>query len=47
MDETMRFMLVQNCGEVGSGRAPMPEWSPENISAHIKFQQVLNGGRPH
>ena len=38
----MRFMLLQNYGEVGSGCGPMPEWSPEDISAHIKFQQVLN-----
>ena len=38
----MRFMLLQNYGEVGSGCAPMPEWSPQDISAHIAFQQVLN-----
>jgi hypothetical protein len=38
----MRFMLLQNYGEVGSGCAPMPEWSPEDVAAHIKFQQVLN-----
>jgi hypothetical protein len=39
----MRFMLLQNYGEVGSGCPPMPEWSPADIAAHIRFQQVLNG----
>ena len=38
----MRFMLLQNYGEVGSGCAPMNEWSPEDIKAHIDFQHVLN-----
>ena len=38
----MRFMLLQNYGEVGSGCAPMSEWSPEDIKAHIEFQQALN-----
>jgi hypothetical protein len=38
----MRFMLLQNYGEVESGCAPMSEWSPEDIKAHIEFQQVLN-----
>jgi len=38
----MRFMLLQNYGAVESGCAPMPEWSPEEIKAHIEFQQALN-----
>jgi hypothetical protein len=38
----MRFMLLQNYGEVGSGCAPMNEWTPEDIKAHIDFQRALN-----
>ncbi len=38
----MRFMLLQNYGPVESGCPPMTEWSPEDISAHIAFQQALN-----
>jgi hypothetical protein len=38
----MRFMLLQKYGEVESGCAPMPEWSPQDIKAHIEFQQALN-----
>ena len=38
----MRFMLLQNYGEVESGCAPMTEWSPEDIRAHIAFQHALN-----
>jgi hypothetical protein len=38
----MRFMLLQNYGEVGSGCAPMTEWTPEEIKAHIDFQHALN-----
>lgn len=38
----MRFMLLQNYGEVGSGCPPMSEWTPEDIKAHIDFQQALN-----
>ena len=38
----MRFMLLQNYGEVESDCAPMTEWSPEDIKAHIEFQQALN-----
>ena len=38
----MRFMLLQNYGEVGSGCAPMSEWTPEEIKAHIDFQHALN-----
>ena len=38
----MRFMLLQNYGGVESDCVPMSEWSPEDIKAHIAFQQALN-----
>jgi hypothetical protein len=38
----MRFMLLQSYGEVESECPPMTEWSPEDIQAHIAFQQALN-----
>jgi hypothetical protein len=38
----MRFMLLQNYGPVESDCAPMSEWSPADISAHIAFQIALN-----
>jgi hypothetical protein len=38
----MRFMLLQSYGAVESGCPPISEWSPEDIKAHIEFQQVLN-----
>ena len=38
----MRFMLLQNYGEVGSGCVPMNEWTPADIQAHIDFQNELN-----
>jgi hypothetical protein len=38
----MRFMLLQNYGEVESGCAPMTEWTPGDIKSHIEFQQALN-----
>ncbi len=38
----MRFMLLQNYGEVGSGCVPMDQWTPEEVKAHIDFQIVLN-----
>jgi len=38
----MRFMLLQNYGEVESGCRPMTEWTPLDIEAHIRFQQALN-----
>jgi hypothetical protein len=38
----MRFMLLQNYGGVEAECAPMYEWSPEEVAAHIRFQQVLN-----
>ena len=38
----MRFMLLQNYGEVESGCAPMTEWAPEDVQAHIDFQRAFN-----
>jgi len=38
----MRYMLLQNYGAVESGAPPITEWSPEDIQAHIAFQQALN-----
>ena len=38
----MRFMLLQNYGEVESDCAPMTEWSPGDVKAHIEFQNALN-----
>jgi hypothetical protein len=38
----MRFMLLQNYGEVESDCPPMSEWTPADIKAHIDFQHVLN-----
>ncbi|MDQ1413043.1 MAG: hypothetical protein QOE07_1631 [Acidimicrobiaceae bacterium] len=38
----MRFMLLQNYGEVESDCAPMEEWTPGDIKAHIEFQHLLN-----
>jgi len=38
----MRFMLLQNYGGVEADCAPMSEWAPEDIKAHILFQQALN-----
>ena len=38
----MRFMLLQNYGEVESDCPPMTEWTPEDIKAHIEFQYALN-----
>ena len=38
----MRFMLLQNYGEVESHCEPMTEWAPADVKAHIEFQQALN-----
>jgi hypothetical protein len=38
----MRFMLMQNYGGLDSDCPPMYEWSPEDVKAHIVFQQDLN-----
>ena len=38
----MRFILLQSYGRVESGCPPMTEWAPQDIQAHIAFQQALN-----
>src|SRR3954462_11441978 len=38
----MRFMLLQNYGEVESGAPPMSAWTPDDIRIHIEFQETLN-----
>ncbi len=38
----MRFMLLQNYGEVESDCTPMTEWSPADLKAHFEFQLALN-----
>ena len=38
----MRFMLLQNYGEVVSGCPCMDQWSPADNRAHIVFQQTMN-----
>jgi hypothetical protein len=35
-------MLMQNYGGLESDCAPMNEWTPEEVNAHIAFQQELN-----
>ena len=38
----MRFMLLQNYEEAEGCSVPMTEWTPEDVTAHIRFQQTLN-----
>ncbi len=38
----MRFLLMQSYGGVEADCAPMYEWTPDEVRAHIEFQQVLN-----
>jgi hypothetical protein len=38
----MRFMLLQNYGQVESDCEPMTEWTPQEVKAHIDFQKALN-----
>ena len=38
----MRYMLMQSYGAAGADCRPISEWAPEDIRAHIEFQQVLN-----
>jgi hypothetical protein len=38
----MRFMLLQDYGGVESDCLPMSQWTPEEIRAHIDFQNALN-----
>jgi hypothetical protein len=37
----MRFMLLQDYAPI-EGVAPISEWAPEDIQAHIAFQRRLN-----
>lgn len=38
----MRFMLLQNYGGIEGDCAPMDEWTPDEIAAHVQFQLNLN-----
>jgi len=38
----MRFMLIQNYGGIEGDCAPMYEWTPEEVAAHVQFQVALN-----
>ena len=38
----MRFMLMQNYGGIEGDCAPMYEWTPEEVAAHVQFQVTLN-----
>ena len=38
----MRFMLIQTYGRGDDDTVPVTEWSPDDIAAHIEFQQSLN-----
>jgi hypothetical protein len=35
-------MLMQNYGGVEGDCAPMYEWTPEEVAAHVQFQVILN-----
>lgn len=38
----MRFMLLQNYAGGAGCTVPMSEWAPEEIQAHIEYQQDVN-----
>jgi hypothetical protein len=38
----MRFMLLQHYAPAQNCSVPMHEWRPEDVQAHIAFQQALN-----
>jgi len=38
----MRFMLLQDYGGVESNCPPMAQWTPDEIKAHMDFQNALN-----
>jgi hypothetical protein len=38
----MKFILLQHYAPAENCAIPMPEWRPEDIQAHIAFQQALN-----
>jgi hypothetical protein len=35
-------MLIQNYGGIEGDCAPMYEWTPEEVAAHVQFQVALN-----
>jgi hypothetical protein len=37
-----KFLLLQNYEGGAACTVPMTEWAPEDISAHIAFQQAMN-----
>ena len=38
----MRFMLLQHYTPAENCEVPMDQWRPEDVQAHIAFQQALN-----
>ncbi|MBX9243315.1 hypothetical protein ICW40_00635 [Actinotalea ferrariae] len=38
----MRYMIMMDYGGVESDTEPMDRWTPDEIRAHIAFQQALN-----
>jgi hypothetical protein len=38
----MRFMLLQHYAPAENCNVPMYQWRPEDVQAHIAFQQALN-----
>ena len=38
----MRYMLLQHYAPAENCAVPMYEWRPEDVQAHIAFQQALN-----
>ena len=38
----MRFMLIQTFGRADDHTVAVTDWSPEDLTAHIEFQQALN-----
>ena len=38
----MKFMLLQHYSPAENCAVPMYEWRPEDIQAHVAFQQALN-----
>jgi hypothetical protein len=38
----MRFMLLQHYAPAENCGVPMDQWRPEDVQAHVAFQQALN-----
>ncbi|MBC7303832.1 MAG: hypothetical protein H5T78_23160 [Nocardia sp.] len=38
----MKFMLAKTYSDTAYCDIPLPEWAPEDIAAHIDFQQALH-----